>query len=1007
MIRGVGDRCKHLVSSRSYAGLVLGLIVSEKTTRSQRHARANKGKRKRGTEEGTPHGEEGNLPTLLPTGMRRTCREKIQQCLRAARRRQQAKGLTTDLLAKRARYIRDNWPAIVAAHELAFGKVHLADRRPDNVRSALRLLDLACGILEDGPAFAKAWCHARRQKAVGIPVADGGWGRGTTAERLFDASTLARALTRTPEAEEIAEETDKVIARLTQPHREPEGNAIREFADYVTSRLRPSKHEATAPTHTDHAVLGLSRRSGGQLRAAFDRRSTMNEHRWSVASYPDGIAGACNAARQYAASRPQATTIRAFGRTFMVANIHCVGGNRRWAYLQLETERDARTGRATGIVGRWACCARPHGSSLARRIADFLVARALRKRAGREAQQAAFDLAGNTPRAAFPVLTPGAAPRGTMPAMRSSDLIARMRARQGMAPRSTGPGRLPCCVGQQVTPYFIGRLPERSPGDRRLALLDEKERRAMRNLQAPLDERCTGSYVPLLRPLTGAQWFRATFNPLADARHCADSLRCDGYRTSAEVQVVADKSGKLRAVTKHDARLVSVARCMTRALLASLHRFVPSRDMLEAEPVHIRWRGAQAVVGYSADLSAATDHIGSALATAGLHAALMAIDAPQWMVEAIPAVTELISLRVGNSLRPITCGALMGLGPGWVTLSLLNSFAASRAGAQIESFRVCGDDLVGVWPVSICDRYEAQIRRLGLVPNVSKSYRGNAAVFCEQFGAVRAVADGHKLHMRPSIRLAEASGAESRTRGLGEGIGQVDSLFDISQGSVSVRASPPIRRLALHTAMRLSHRGRGLVTGRIRDGGCGHGPTTMRTLRSFIMCGSSPVARPRVADPVDNSAQRIRDAVSDALKGAQFRGPGVFLPGSTRTELRAEASAIANTAEVASFHRDVPDAQTSFLLQEQRRRARLVSRPISLHDLLCSPDARLTWHAAARARAFRRARRGSFRDAISALRSGERIIIATEMRLDAPLFLGGISTPTGMEGRRTLLGAGA
>jgi len=441
--------------------------------------------------------------------------------------------------------------------------------------------------------------------------------------------------------------------------------------------------------------------------------------------------------------------------------------------------------------------------------------------------------------------------------------------------------------------------------------------------------------------------------------------------TDAQLTVVCDKAGKLRAVTLHEAELVAVSRAMTKHLLANLREIIPTRDILEARPVSLRYRGDRPCIGYSADLSAATDHIGNELASICLRAALLATDAPAWLVEAVPAVCEGVRLEEG----PIRCGALMGLGPGWVTLSLANAYAATRAGAQVESFAVCGDDLVGVWPQEVADRYEQTIAKLGLVSNREKSYRGTGAVFCEQFGTLSSAHDGTRLRLRPSVRLAEACGAETRVQGkpLDAGIGQVDSLRDIAQGRW--RASGPIRRLAGRTAARLALRGRGLIPGLVREGGSGFGKATAQTLRSFLLGGGQATA-PRENERLSKRDRRVREYTAAALESATRRGPGHGTPGLTISEYQAEAARTAAVVESLSLERRFEGKGVRQLHVARAKRVRSSGR---VWELLHSEHALRTWTAAARANCWRAFRRARYASAIQSLRCGEHTIIATEV----------------------------
>jgi len=131
---------------------------------------------------------------------------------------------------------------------------------------------------------------------------------------------------------------------------------------------------------------------------------------------------------------------------------------------------------------------------------------------------------------------------------------------------------------------------------------------------------------------------------------------------------------------------------------------------------------------YSADLSAATDYIGHELAQTVGRVLNRRLASDQ---RECAAVMKILGSHDDEGVLT-SSGIHMGLGPTWVVLSLLNSFAAWNAGARKESYAVCGDDLVGLWKPSIKRKYEATLERLGLVVNKSKSFYGDRGVFCER-----------------------------------------------------------------------------------------------------------------------------------------------------------------------------------------------------------------------------------------------------------------------------------
>jgi hypothetical protein len=417
--------------------------------------------------------------------------------------------------------------------------------------------------------------------------------------------------------------------------------------------------------------------------------------------------------------------------------------------------------------------------------------------------------------------------------------------------------------------------------------------------------------------------------------------------------------------------------------------------MLKNEPVDLRWRGSGDIVAYSADLSAATDHIGNDLAHDGLESALDAVGAPRWLRAISHHITSSIRVQyevpvpggepdeVVLAEAPVTCGALMGLGPGWTTLSLLNRFAAISAGAQRASFAVCGDDLVAIWPRTVCDRYEANLEALGLVVNRAKSFRGEGAVFCEQFGLRSPTRDGWRLRLRERVCLSEASAVTTRVAGVSveRGLACVDRLREVADGAR--RASRPVRALARLTAKRLAFHSRKLVAGSLAEGGSGQGAATAQTVRIFAMAGAAPT-EPRA---IGDRARRIAENTKVFLDLAGVRGPGRATEGPTVSEARAaiaqrvvQAEDLSHTFDtVVSMAKTRPQMDLERQRANNRLRAEHVSRArraagVTGKQAMDSVQARSRFTAAARRKASHLYSLKRYAAAIAALRRGERTV---------------------------------
>jgi hypothetical protein len=198
---------------------------------------------------------------------------------------------------------------------------------------------------------------------------------------------------------------------------------------------------------------------------------------------------------------------------------------------------------------------------------------------------------------------------------------------------------------------------------------------------------------------------------------------------------IRSMGGKVRVVTLHPAEEVLVARRITKLWLKQLRKLVVTKDMLKGQTVTLLPQDRSSHL-FSADLSKATDYISHDLAQRTARLLNERLGRPQDNI-----VTDMLlgphylyfqpSDRFPSPERT-NSGIHMGQGPTWVILSLLNSYAAWKAGARRETYRICGDDLAGFWPKNLVRRYTHNIEALGMVVNHHKSFYGIRGVFCER-----------------------------------------------------------------------------------------------------------------------------------------------------------------------------------------------------------------------------------------------------------------------------------
>merc|ERR1712012_770647 len=164
----------------------------------------------------------------------------------------------------------------------------------------------------------------------------------------------------------------------------------------------------------------------------------------------------------------------------------------------------------------------------------------------------------------------------------------------------------------------------------------------------------------------------------------------------------------------------------------------------------------------------------------------------------------------------------MGLGPTWIILSILNSFAAWKAGADKETYRVCGDDLIGLWKYSTAQKYTAILERLGLVVNKTKSFFGSRGVFCERIVELR----------DPSTAVSKDIGHLSAATAAKYIAGFSHSALSTASG---LQKPKHLRSVAVESRRRLIPRGLG--PGRIIHGGKGSGRTPVNRLAALLQHG--------------------------------------------------------------------------------------------------------------------------------------------------------------------------
>jgi hypothetical protein len=235
-----------------------------------------------------------------------------------------------------------------------------------------------------------------------------------------------------------------------------------------------------------------------------------------------------------------------------------------------------------------------------------------------------------------------------------------------------------------------------------------------------------------------------------------------------------ERGGKIRVASIHDPHDAWLGQVLTNAWLPVLKRLGTTQAMLRGKEIKLRANrpGKEEHFLYSADLKAATDYVGHDLARFVWKLMCLCPQSPFWFLE---AGTYVLGPKLVEGGGITSRGVHMGLGLSWIVLCLLNMAAAHGAGALRESYAICGDDLIGYWSKTVADKYEANLREMGLEPNLTKSFRGPRGVFCERIVEV----DPRSPWIARStslLGLAEAGGAKAISGLSGDKVNAISQL---------------------------------------------------------------------------------------------------------------------------------------------------------------------------------------------------------------------------------------
>nr|WAK73585.1 RNA-dependent RNA polymerase [Phytophthora palustris narna-like virus 2] len=354
-------------------------------------------------------------------------------------------------------------------------------------------------------------------------------------------------------------------------------------------------------------------------------------------------------------------------------------------------------------------------------------------------------------------------------------------------------------------------------------------------------------------------------------------------------QTKPQKGGKVRVATAHSPEEVYSSRILTGRWFPILRKIVTTRSVVRGNCIRLgRDKRARSMIDpndlhlYSADLSAATDWIHHDLAI-GVAKVLNShvfkgTDRVVW--------DDLIHIILGpHAVAPPKGSGLdqewddldmtwdtlhqqlvtergihMGLGPSWIILCLINTAAGLYASSDISSFRVCGDDLIGLWTRSEADRYEFYLSSLGLRVNKSKSFYAERGVFCETL--VRRSSQ-YTAYSQSVGHIAQSAASTFKAKQSKDRFGILESLVKRS----TQRRSKAVRKLE-ETTRRLLARGIS-AQGPLAAGGNGYG-SAIKQLRYVIAHPKRVSFRRHIKTPWAAKMSSLKTAAHLRERGTEY-----------------------------------------------------------------------------------------------------------------------------------------
>jgi hypothetical protein len=300
----------------------------------------------------------------------------------------------------------------------------------------------------------------------------------------------------------------------------------------------------------------------------------------------------------------------------------------------------------------------------------------------------------------------------------------------------------------------------------------------------------------------------------------------------ARLETIVTSNGKMRGITIHDELNSWSCINMTSLTIPFLKKQTESKRALTNKPVRIRRKdNGEKFYAYSVDYSKATDPISVETARAILFELSDHNEFPGWFRKSVDYFFrphDILYKKGGQEYQKrVNCGCLMGQGPGWAVLSIINMFCGFIAAGR-GTFQIMGDDLIGLFTAKEIDVFNRILVKVGLQINRTKTFISESyGVFCEKMVKITRRNGFCCLDEVTTDRISEYTAMKVDGA---KGIGVLESVMKLRLSSATARAR---RRRVVDRMCKNT------LPGPLRLGGGGVGRVNASTFKQFITRGAT------------------------------------------------------------------------------------------------------------------------------------------------------------------------